>query len=321
MKHFNQDESGNFIFEKPIGSATSRPLDTPFAATSFAYVHKNALFITIDAFNRVGDQRYYDRAKGTGGEGIITCSVTGAHLAWFENVLIEANNDESIKHIFVQAHVPIVQPVRKADCSGQFFDEATSSPFWTTMRNYGVDVYFAGEVHANTATKDWSSNLLQVVSRANKINNFISLNITDDGFTISSYNEIGTEWRWNGNYEKHGEIKVDKSGLSTSIQSSGALEIVDERTGPLLRLDFEKTDTYPFYTRPILGMKHNQYKKLLNGYNITIRKKLSSTGMKNLGVFGRKYDNSFHSIGRHSSFITKSFVSSSTLYILFERTI
>ncbi len=56
----------------------------------------------------------------------ITCTVEGDHLAWFESgVIIEANNDPSIKHIFVQAHVnvPILQSVvRKIDCSGQFMD-------------------------------------------------------------------------------------------------------------------------------------------------------------------------------------------------------
>ena len=67
----------------------------------------------------------------------------GQHLTWFENVLKTAQNDESIKHIFVESHAPILQPVRKVRCSGQFLDNAEKSKFWKLMEKYGVDLYFA----------------------------------------------------------------------------------------------------------------------------------------------------------------------------------
>jgi len=85
--------------------------------------------------------------------------VEGDHLKWFENVLIEARKNKSIKHIIVQAHLPIIQPVRKVSCSGQFMDNGEESMFWKIMVKYNVDIYFAGEVHTNTVTKDTSSNL------------------------------------------------------------------------------------------------------------------------------------------------------------------
>ncbi len=149
VKHFYVDENGRFIFDDPIGEAPARPIGTKFVNTSFAHVHKNVLFVTIDAFYRVpddqmGGSRYFDREKSSGGEGIITCTVNGDHLAWFKDVLIEARKVDSIKHIFVQAHIPILQPVRKTDCTGQFLDEATNSEFWKTMRQFNVDVYFGG---------------------------------------------------------------------------------------------------------------------------------------------------------------------------------
>ena len=149
-------------------STPSTPVGTPYEGTSFAYVHKNALFVTVDAFEKISDSNYLDRENGTGGEGTVTCTVVGAHLNWFESVLSAAQADPSIHHIFVQAHVPIQQPVRKVHCSGQYFDVGIESPFWKAMEEYGVDVYFAGEVHSNTATKASSSNLVQIVTRSNR---------------------------------------------------------------------------------------------------------------------------------------------------------
>jgi hypothetical protein len=111
--------TGEPIFHDLIMDTPSRPLGTPYEGSSYAYQYKNALFISVDAFRQVGDghENYFDREHGFGGEGAITCDVSGDHLAWFEAVLKAARSDESIKHIFVQAHLPIIQPVRKVRCS------------------------------------------------------------------------------------------------------------------------------------------------------------------------------------------------------------
>jgi len=167
---YNRDDGGLFLFNQPIGNVNPRTVGTTYEDTSFAYRHKNAFFVTVDAFKLVGDgdSNYIDRTKGFGGEGAITCDVSGDHLDWFESVLVEARRkDSSIKHIFVQAHLPIIQPVRKVSCTGQFMDGADQSQFWVIMDKYDVDIYFAGEVHSNTASKskDPASNLVQIVSR------------------------------------------------------------------------------------------------------------------------------------------------------------
>ena len=46
-KVFNIHPDGQFIYDKPIGKASSRPLGTPFETTSYAYQHKNVLFVKI----------------------------------------------------------------------------------------------------------------------------------------------------------------------------------------------------------------------------------------------------------------------------------
>jgi hypothetical protein len=163
VEGFNKDENGNLLFPEYIGNVVSRPLGTIYEHTSYAYRHKNALFITIDAFQQVdSDEPFLDRENGVGGEGVVTGTVTGTHLAWFELILKEARENAMINHIFVQSHLPVIQPVRKVVCSGQFMDYGEESDFWRLMNEYGVDVYFAGEVHANTATKSDDSDLVQV---------------------------------------------------------------------------------------------------------------------------------------------------------------
>lgn len=287
-KHSDGSFIGNEFGNSQVGDL-SRPTGTPFENTSFAYVHKNALFITVDVYDQISDKKpYFIRNKSFGGEGLVTCTLRNKHLKWFVNVLKHGRRDPSIDHIFVQAHVPIMQPVRKNDCSGQFLDGAEKSPFWKTMRKYKVDVYFAGEVHSNTVTKDPQSNLLQVVSRGNRLNNFLSVHVTNSTFTIMAYNEIGEDSMWNGEYEEYGYLSVEKIGRSRNIKSSGVLEILDPSSGPLIKLNFDQGDTYPFHTRQIIGMKHDQHDEMLIGTSITIRGQKSTTGMENRGIFTRK---------------------------------
>lgn len=282
------EEDGIFIHVKPIGKAPSRPIGTDFARTSYAYIHKNVLFVTVDAFKYVGEN-FYDRENNAGGEGKVTCTVTGDHLAWFEFVLSEARKDESIHHIFVQAHVPIMQPVRKMSCSGQFFDHGTDSDFWKVMQQYDVSVYFNGEVHANTVLKDPGSNLIQVSSRGNRIENFLKVDVSDDGFKITTFNAAGPLPMYNANFTQYGELTVKRIGSSNNIvRSSGMLNVVNEGTGPLLRYSFDESDEHFLYERQVVGMKYDQHQESLVGHSISIRNETSILGSRNRGVFGSK---------------------------------
>ena len=78
-------------------------------------------------------------------KGVITCTIISKHLEWFENILIQARQNSSIKHIVVQSHLPIIHPVRKVNSSGQFMDHGINSTFIDVMRNYNVDLYLAGK--------------------------------------------------------------------------------------------------------------------------------------------------------------------------------
>jgi len=265
---------------------------------SYAYQHKNVLFITVDAYFQM-PQNYFDREKGLGGEGKVTCTVNGDHLSWFENVLIEARKDNTVKHIIVQAHVPVLQPVRKVNSSGQIMDYGEDSEFWQTMVKYKVDAYFAGEVHATTVTKDTSSNLLQIVSRGNSMDNFLKVEVTDSTLEITAYNEIGPKPKYNMNYKVHGSLLLDKAvestvestfttsprvQLSTVIHSSGILKLVDTASA-LIHFNFGKT--IPLRKRQVIGMKNDEG---LNVKSITVRGRKCSDSLPNKGSFGQQYD-------------------------------
>ena len=271
----------------------SRPMGTFYENTSYAYRHSNAVFITIDAFKQVtnGDETFLGRKNGVGGEGVVTCTVNGKHLLWFENVLKEVDSDPAIQHVFVQAHLPIIQPVRKVRSSGQFLDYGENSNFWKLMESYNVDVYFAGEVHANTATKSEHSNLIQIVSRGNSFNNFLKIDVTQDKINISLYNEIGEEPRYNNNYEVSGRVVIDKSLPSTRISSEGGLKLLD-RDVALIHLDFE--GVVALRSRQVIGMAHTDIMEKLVADRITIRGIQCTKSMPNFGDFGRKLlSNSF----------------------------
>ena len=84
-KGFNIDpDTGQFIYDKPIGEAASRPLGTKYEITSFAYQYKNVLFVTVDVFYQE------DPDEQIGRQGSVTGAVVGKHLAWLDHVLSEA---------------------------------------------------------------------------------------------------------------------------------------------------------------------------------------------------------------------------------------
>jgi len=74
----NKPDGGRFIYDKPIGKAASRPLGTKYESTSYAYQHKNVLFVTVDVFHQE------DPDKKIGMQGSVTGAVTGKHLVWLD---------------------------------------------------------------------------------------------------------------------------------------------------------------------------------------------------------------------------------------------
>ena len=271
-------DNGEFIYDKPIGEAASRPLGTKYETTSYAYQYKNVLFVTVDVFHQE------DPDKNIGKQGSVTGAVTGKHLAWLDRVLSEARKDSSIKHIFVQAHLPVLQPVRRVNSSGMLMDDEMESDFWKTLRKHKVDIYFAGEVHSNTVTKDPSSDLVQVVTRAKWLNNFVTVDVTDEVIDITLYNQAAPRPS-DGEYDVYGKFVIDKSSGKKVFKDEGELAFLD-REARLIHFDFE--ENLALADRQVLGLQRGPGNPFMT--EVTIQGVRCDRSFPNRGVFGQNYD-------------------------------
>ena len=268
----------------------STPIGTDHEKLSYAQQYKNVLFVTMDLFEVVSTtEDYLDKEMDRGGNGVVTGTVRGNHLTWFETVLRLGHENPSIKHIIVQGHIPVQDPIRKVKSSAMRIDDAEDSAFWQVMVKYGVDLYLAGEVHSTTASKAKGSNLIQIVSRGNRLNSFLKIQVEEDKLRATYYNEIGPKLFNNKNYELIGELEIDKSDkTNTEISSSGELEILNLKK-VLIRYDFETT--VPMATRPIVGMRQMDGKTsvALVAESIELRGVTCTDALINRGRFGRKF--------------------------------
>ncbi len=276
---FNMNpDNGQFVYDKPIGQAPSRPLGTKYETTSFAYQYKNVLFVTVDVFHQE------DPDKTIGLQGSVTGAVTGKHLAWLDRVLSEARKDSSIKHIFVQAHLPVLQPVRRVNSSGMLMDDEMESDFWKTLRKHKVDIYFAGEVHSNTVTKDPKSELVQVVTRAKFMNNFVTVDVTDERIEITLYNQAAPKLS-DGKYDVYGKFVIDKSSGKKTFRDEGELAFLD-REARMIHFDFE--EDFALADRQVLGLQRGPGNPFVS--EVTIQGVRCDRSFPNRGVFGQNYD-------------------------------
>lgn len=229
-----------FKYRTAIGSAPARPLGTKYAGTSFAVVHKNALFITLDPFRHVGS------LWRLGPQGSVDGNIVGKHLDWLEHVLSNAQQMDEIHHIFVQSHLPLLHPIKRWRSSGMSMTKGETSRFLTTLRHYEVDILFAGEFHANTILKDPHSNLLQVVTNGAQLRHFQTIDVGNSDIRITSLRsrEFGEK---DGNFETLGSLHIDKSGQKTSFDAFGDLALIDPKHS-LIFFDFEELSAFESVT-------------------------------------------------------------------------
>jgi len=212
---FNRETIGGaYIHTDPIGAAPARPYGTPYEATSYAVQYRNVLFITADVFYQ------QDPGVTIGPEGTVKGELVGDHLAWFTNVLAQANGIPSIDHIIVQSHLPGIYPVRKYASSGMLLTNNENSDFFAAMRQYGVDIYMGGEVHGNTVTLDPTSDLVQLVTRGNGASNPTVFDVYDDRMYIETY-------KGQTNTTRLGTLEIDKSGGGAVVTGAGVLKPID----------------------------------------------------------------------------------------------
>jgi hypothetical protein len=281
--NINYDFNGNFLYSKDIGNLSSIPFGTIFEGTSHAYINRNTLIVTINVLDQQSPK------KDIGETGTVTGRVSGAHLDWFDSILREGRRNNVVKHIFVQGHFPVLFPVRKVQSSGMYIDDHDNSPFLKVMRTHKVDIYFAGEAHLNTVTKDYESELVQVVSRGNYFSNFLTVDVSNDSLYIKSHNEMGEEkTMYNYNHEESGELSIKKEEDNSQMNSSGELQFLD-RSLATMHFTFEKL--YSLEERPVLGLSELPgVRRAPIVSEVTVAWIACHSSLPNIGGFGQNYD-------------------------------
>ncbi len=226
---------------------------------SFVYQERNVLFLNIDVF------RYEGAGVKLDGNQAVAVEVTGEHLDWVRSVLERAEADDTVDHVIVQGHTPILSPV----AGGSYhltMNGAENSPLWRTMAEFGTDnggklrAYFCGETHATTTIVDESSGIVQInhgsrvlisdatVTQADSI--YLAIDVTPERLDITEYRadyyykapveklwEVGHPERGAYNAYNHdgpferGSLSIDVSTGSLDLTSRGSLAAVDRFVG------------------------------------------------------------------------------------------
>lgn len=128
-REFTTDSSGAPLFaDRPEGPARL----TAYAGRPTPEVQ----VVTLDVFDITRE-----RAR---------IKVDRQQLSWLRGVLRKAQRDD-VQWTIVQAHVPILGPVRTRASSELSYPRGTRSRLWKVFERFGVDLYLTGEVHDTTA--------------------------------------------------------------------------------------------------------------------------------------------------------------------------
>ncbi len=237
---FNTDRQGKWLWPETVCGMPSRPIGTKYENTSFAVQHKNVLFVMVDVFHQQGpDDRLHPR------HGSVNPDLAGPHLTWFENVLAAAGDDERVRYVFVQGHTPALPPVRAQSSSMMTAADFDRSKLWQAMGKYRVDLYFAGEVHATTVSKDPKSDLVQIVTDRNLPT---MITVYNDKLELQCFDrrlEPDGTLKENPCYDEH-MLTIDKSGPETTFrEGKGFLKPLD-RDALFIHYPFETIEPTPF---------------------------------------------------------------------------
>jgi hypothetical protein len=254
-----------------IFGVSSTPIGTPYEGSSYAYFYKDTLIITLDVFEQS------DPDVKSGKEGSVVGNVSGEHLSWLKDVLRAARQTAAVKHIIVQSHLPVMPLVKMFVSSGMTYEGYEESELWRIFKEYGVDFYFAGETHVNTAYKDIESKLIQVVGRGNGFNNFQLLDVSADKMQVLSFRQASSDFDVSKYYE-NGRVFVDRG----AALSSGEFSFIT-KDKPIYYFSFDAV--FKYEDSPINMIEYNESRY---GYFNTEEKR-NNIIARNEGEFGELY--------------------------------
>jgi len=275
-----------------INGADARPYGTAYEYGSYAYQHNNLLFVTVDVFRQDNASIQIHAIHGS-----ISPDMGGLkepHLSWLSALLDAADGDPSIDHVIVQGHTPVLRPVRMQNTSGMMLVDREDSAFWQLLREHDhrdggkVRIYFSGEVHAVTVSKDPDSDLVQMAHGNPPIfdglGNYTVFQVYPDRIEAEllrfPLSIDGTSWHWQpsrpvspgvssvGASFSAGSLLIDTSGSATRYSASGSLAMVDQQ-GLTMHFDFDKTTASDnFSNRGSIG--NDFYEGIAKGGAVTV---------------------------------------------------
>lgn len=209
------------VFKKHL----KMPLNGPehMLGTAFYWTCKNALFISVDVFE-----------KGQGKEGSIVADVSGKQLIWLRNVLSKYRKE--VKHIIVMGHTPVLRPVRTFSSSGMLLEKGSESNFWKTLVEFNVDLYLCGEVHAVTCTVNQGVQQVAhggLLGRTEKPN-YLLVTLMDEKISleikeIDLINGKGRLWQYQKSKGPWDTVSISEESKKRGFQSIGSVLI--DKTG------------------------------------------------------------------------------------------
>jgi len=234
---YTLDAEGRSRYDGLIAGVPQRPVGTAYENTSYAFVDKNVLFVTIDIFRFEGPDTTLDPVRGA-----ISIELAPEQEGWLDRLLTGVAAMDSIQFTVVQAHHPVLIPVRKIRSSCITVKDHGNSSFWKLLQKHHVDVYISGEVHALTPAIDTESRIAHIVCGSMTglpVHNYLICRASDRRLEITVREKAGdgTEFV----YQSTGKMIIDKSSGTKVISASGRLEPIDaDRI--LLHYAFDRED-------------------------------------------------------------------------------
>lgn len=212
------------------------PLNGPENKKGLAYYVREGdlLIVTVEPFEVMGDSMHI--------------GVVGKQLEWFKNVLKE-NSDAKFK--VVQCHVGLWGEIKARSSSSLMLEGGKDSDFYKTMKEYGIDLYLAGEFHDVTVLE--SDGIWQIVHGSSwgreivNTEDYLVAEVKGNELSLQMkriYMDAQGNYMWNLNKDKgpREKVSINERSLVNGPEVTGTLTIRKEngRTNLLNRTGYFK---------------------------------------------------------------------------------
>lgn len=211
--------------EKVYAQNLKMPLNGPANKKGLAYYVRQGdlLIITVEPFEVIGDSMHID--------------VMGEQLAWFKNVL-QQNKDARFR--IVQCHVGLWGKIKGRSSSYLMLNNGKESEFYRVMKEYGVDLYLAGEFHDVTINE--SDGIWQIVHGSSWGREVVNTEDYLVGEVVGNelrlqmkriFMDASGDYMWNLNKDKGPRevVRIHARTLKNGPEITGTMTIVNDKQG------------------------------------------------------------------------------------------